>query len=568
MDKELTAQQSSQVAQVGGKHNIFPHTRAGWVITGVTTIGSIIVCTVSQFDGGAVLGSLFVTLTVSGFSDDVIHALLYGRRFPEHLAMNNGKSAGKWFQESASDFAERWLGFERNPHKGGSFKSWAARWLGMPVYDEPPTVEGTIVVEEDGQPKDEPMVAVQKIVEQNGRFPEPIDMAMVVEQGFKPSRDGILLMNTNNGHATEKMSKLHHIGLGGSSGRGKTNTTRLIVSQLLACGAKVYMVNPNFAPIKQNGNRLEDWRPIAERLQEPVARNADDIKRLLNHFMKIFEERREREQLTPKRGADLFLVLGEWPVIVEEYPDAEKIIGRLLRQSRQYGIHIIAEFQDALISTIKGSGGTRANYGTAFFFGGDVTTAKTLLSLTDGVKIDNTDLGDMGAVYLKSFSSQAIPGRVPFFSNKALYMLLGFPKDPVTDELVDEDEFYEDEEDEESLSEREQLYEDVLKVWGKGKRSLYEIQAAIGLGSLETEALLQEMNEWGLIVWRKEAESVQTKVLPVIPEKGRRAEEIDINAAIAVYNAGNTSRYQLAKIFDLNENQGRRLKEIIEARAE
>lgn len=424
----------------------------------------------------------------------------------------------------------------------------------LPGY-EPPMVEGSIEIEEEEEslPKEAsreeleiglPVEPVQRRVSvASGQFPEPQDMAEMIEQGFKPSRESILLMNTNSGYATEKISKLHHIGLGGSSGRGKTNTTRLIVSQLLACGAKVYMVNPNFAPIKQNGNRLEDWRPIAERLQEPVARNADDIKRLLNYFMRIFEERREREQITPKRGADIFLVLGEWPVVVEEYPDAAKIIGRLLRQSRQYGIHIIAEFQDALIETIKGNSGTRANYGTAFFFGGDVTTAKTLLSLPDGVKIDNTGLGDMGAVYLKSFSSQAVPGRVPFFSNKALYMLLGFPKDPVTDELVDEDEFYEDEEDDfeeeedasvatdlfavlgkldkkdlmnlierlpdqrsdegELLTEREQQYDQVLDCWSRNIRSIRPMMAELGLNFNQTRELMEEMDDQSLIPWRK-----------------------------------------------------------------
>src|SRR5439155_17113157 len=129
----------------------------------------------------------------------------------------------------------------------------------LPGY-EPPMVEGSIEVEEEEEalPKEAPheelgdvlpVEPVQRYASvTSGRFPEPQDMAEIIEHGFKPSRESILLMNTNSGYATEKISKLHHIGLGGSSGRGKTNTTRLIVSQLLACGAKVYMVNPNFAP--------------------------------------------------------------------------------------------------------------------------------------------------------------------------------------------------------------------------------------------------------------------------------------------------------------------------------
>lgn len=368
------------------------------------------------------------------------------------------------------------------------------------------------------------------------RFPAPKDMAQIIEKGFKPSRERILLMRKTEGYATEAINKLHHIGLAGSSGRGKTNTTRLIVSQLLACNAKVYMVNPNFAPVKHNGERLEDWRPIEAKLQQPVARNAPEIRALLSYFMKIFGERREREQLTPKRGADIFLVLGEWPVIVEEYPDAEKIIGRLLRQSRQYGIHVIAEFQDALIKTIGGNSGTRANYGTTFFFGGDFTTAKTLLSLSDGIKIDNNGLGDKGAVYLKSFSSQAIPGRIPFFSNKALYMLLGFPEDPVTDEIVSEDEFYEDEDGNE---------EDIDEIFAR----MPDIR--------NDDGDIEGDEEYPFSPSRDNERQLETpqSLVPIIPDKGRRAEDIDDSLAITLWNNGYGSRRKLAKALGTTENQ-------------
>jgi hypothetical protein len=57
------------------------------------------------------------------------------------------------------------------------------------------------------------------------------------------------------------------------------------------------------------------------------------------------------------------------------------------------------------------------------------------------------------------------------------------------------------------------------------------------------------------------------KVAPNLPEKGRMAEDVPLEAAIAVYNSGCTSRYQLAKAFGLSENQGRKLKEIIESQA-
>jgi hypothetical protein len=377
------------------------------------------------------------------------------------------------------------------------------------------------------------------------RFPVPQDMAQIIEKGFKPNRNGILLANTTEGYKTEAIGKLHHVGLGGLSGGGKTNLTRLITSQLLACNAKVYMINPNFAPVKHNGQRLEDWRPIAARLQMPVARTFPEMVALLNYFMKIFEERRNREQLTPKRGSDIFLVLGEWPVIVEEYPDAVKVISRLLRQSRQYGIHVVAEFQDALIKTIGGSSGTRANYGTAFFFGGDVTTAKTLLNLPDGTKIDNTGLGKEGAVYLRSFSSKAIPGRVPFFSNKALYMLLGFPEDPVTDELVDEDEFYEED-------------EDIDAIFAK----MPDIRS-------EDEDI-EDDEEYPFSPSRDISGQPETSkpLVPIVPDKGRKAEDIDMNTAIKVWNNMHPSIRDLEEIFDLTNHQAQKLRKMILARAD
>jgi hypothetical protein len=65
-----------------------------------------------------------------------------------------------------------------------------------------------------------------------------------------------------------------------------------------------------------------------------------------------------------------------------------------------------------------------------------LNTAKVLLDLQNGVKIEDTGLGEKGAAYLRAHSNDVCPGRVPFFSNRALYMLLGTPGDPVSDNPV------------------------------------------------------------------------------------------------------------------------------------
>jgi hypothetical protein len=80
----------------------------------------------------------------------------------------SSNSAGEWFKEAAADFAERWLGWERdpNPITGESFKSKAARWLGMPVYenDDP-----------DGMPKSEPFYEIVEEKEEDQGF--TVDLA-------------------------------------------------------------------------------------------------------------------------------------------------------------------------------------------------------------------------------------------------------------------------------------------------------------------------------------------------------------------------------------------------------
>lgn len=377
-----------------------------------------------------------------------------------------------------------------------------------------------------------PPVVMQQQIELSldPRFPVPIDMAKIIENGFCPTRKTIFLLNTPDGHATEAIRDLGHIGLAGSTGGGKTNINRLITSQLLYCGAKVFMINPNHAPVKRNGDRMEDWRPIMARLQAPVAREASEITALLNYFMKIFKDRQNREQITPKRGSDIFLVIGEWPVVVEECPEAVDKVSRLLRQARQYGIHILAEYQDALVKTIGGSSGTRANYGTVYFAGGDSTTAKVLLKPPEGVKLDLTGLGKNGAVYLRSHSHHAITGRVPFFSNKALYMLLGFPEDPVTDEIVSEDDFYEEDE------------EDIEEIFAK----MPDIR--------NDDGELEEEDEDYPFSPSRQSETPKLLV-PIMPDKGPRAEDIDIDILIAVWNGGGNSIGKLQKIFKMTNHQ-------------
>lgn len=264
------------------------------------------------------------------------------------------------------------------------------------------------------------------------RFPPPVDFLEVLDS-FEPSPSGIYLAKTVEGSIVEQEQDLTHIALTGPSGGGKTNTTRLITSQLLSTGAHVYLASPNFAPVKLNGHRLEDWRPIMRYLKSPPAQSAQAIEKLIQSFLRLFEQRKEAEQHSPRRGRDVFLILGEWPGIAARVKDAAHHIGLLLRESRQYGIHILTEMQDALVKTTQIDSGMIENLRTGGYFGGDKITAKRVLDLKSGQELSEDGLGKQGALWLRSYTHGLNAGRVPFLSNQALYALLGAPPDPVPD---------------------------------------------------------------------------------------------------------------------------------------
>ncbi len=265
-------------------------------------------------------------------------------------------------------------------------------------------------------------------------LPRTLDFATVLRT-WHPSPEEIFLFNTVEGAIYDAMEQTCHIGLAGTTGSGKTNCFRLILAQFLACGVDVYLANPNFAPIKLNGRTIEDWRPIVGAMRHPVAWNIDDIKLLVGNACKRLDERRARQQVSPLRGKDVYLALGEWPAIQSRWKEAAEPISQLLREARQYGLHVISEFQDALVKTLAVGSGVRECFRNAYYFGGDATTARTLLDLQGKGPLDETGLGEFGASLFRTHGKPAVRGRVPFLSNQALYMLLGFPNNPLPDRL-------------------------------------------------------------------------------------------------------------------------------------
>jgi hypothetical protein len=253
-------------------------------------------------------------------------------------------------------------------------------------------------------------------------------------------------METVDGHVTNALNGLHHIGLAGPTGAGKTNVFRLLLGQTEACAddAEVYLANPNYAPIKINEKSVEDWRPIAARLSAPPAWRIEDIMAILDGAVAELETRREQQQRDPRPRKTIYYAFGEWPAIYSmvlyEYgkKTAEQTVakmGRLLREARQYNLRVVSEFQDALVQTIGGNSGLRENYRTVVYLGGDPTTARALLDLKPGQSVKEDGLGQLGAAVIRCQSNPLVRGRVPFMSNQALYMLLGEPEMPLPDKV-------------------------------------------------------------------------------------------------------------------------------------
>lgn len=83
------------------------------------------------------------------------------------------------------------------------------------------------------------------------------------------------------------------------------------------------------------------------------------------------------------------------------------------------------------------SGTVRDCYRNAYYYGGDPVTARALLDLQGKGPLDEVGLGDKGASMFRPIARSAVRGRVPFLSNEALYLLLGYPENPLPDRLPD-----------------------------------------------------------------------------------------------------------------------------------
>lgn len=263
-------------------------------------------------------------------------------------------------------------------------------------------------------------------------IPGPIDFAEILAS-FRPEPDKIFLaLGKGAEHRTVPANRLFNIALSGATRQGKTNIMRLVLAQLLHCGAIIYLTDPKYTDFDLPAN--EDWRPIRDKLAQPPAYLIDDIKNIISWItLEEIPRRLELRRQGKHYGQPLFLAMDELPWIVKKWPEATDHISEILRIGSGLGVMVVGSAQDFLVSTIGGSGAVRDCYRTAYYVGGDDTTGRVLLDMK-GQKgpVDDGTLG-RGVALLRSDGKSAEKVRIPFMSNAALYSLLGKPETPIVE---------------------------------------------------------------------------------------------------------------------------------------
>ena len=253
-----------------------------------------------------------------------------------------------------------------------------------------------------------------------------------VLERFTPTLDRIYLASTMDGlELFCPAEHLCHVALAGSTDGGKSSIMRMLMAQLCKAGAQVLLLNPHYT--RYDIKKQEDWTPFEPYLvYDPMECRKYEV---IEHYLKY-----TAETLLPRRldkyanslptGKPYFIVMDELPSIIKRIPKAVGWLGELLREGRKVGIFLISASQDFLVKTVApdGSGGAvRDCYRTAYYVGGDATTAKTLLDMA-ARDIPEDQLGQ-GRVMVRCARSleakKAIEARVPYGDNAALYRLLG-----------------------------------------------------------------------------------------------------------------------------------------------
>ncbi len=257
-------------------------------------------------------------------------------------------------------------------------------------------------------------------------------LSQVLSGGFTPTLDQIYLGRLMDGTPVYSTAvDLCHVAIAGLTGGGKSSIIRSLAAQLCYAGANVLILNPHHTRYDLQSNPKEDWTPFEPYLvADPMeCRKFENIEFYLKQVAEeLLPQRLEKRAHSRRLGKPYFIVLDEIPAIVAKVPNAPEYLGYILREGRKVGINLIVASQDFLVKTIGVDGGAvRKCFLTAFYTGGDATTASVLLNTSEknGNMPPEDKLGKGTIMARCSSVRTAALAQVPYVDNQALYRLLG-----------------------------------------------------------------------------------------------------------------------------------------------
>lgn len=352
-----------------------------------------------------------------------------------------------------------------------------------------------------------------------------------VLQNWTPSKEGILLAKNRELITVPAGEDLCHTVFTGNTDSGKTNDERMLLIQLLYIGQICFLCDRNYAPLRQDrkSGAVYDYRPIEAQLAYPAIDTAKETLALLKYLVAELDSRRAQRRKAGQAGVisrfeDMYLFMDELPAFCQEQPDIMKYVGRLVRESRQYGIFFVGAAQDLLNATLNNDNGAiRDNLLTNYYGGGDDTTARKIMNLQKGEKLDEVGLGKHGLKYLRAKGAgiEHMKVRTALSDNDATLLLLAdmparkqltssifVPSTPASvpaDE--DSEDFYED--DTEELTPA--LSGDMLAVYNAYKELINEgqrgsaraVEGVTGIDKDKANGLLNRLADLGYITRRR-----------------------------------------------------------------
>ncbi|MBA2681797.1 MAG: hypothetical protein H0U76_25805 [Ktedonobacteraceae bacterium] len=337
-----------------------------------------------------------------------------------------------------------------------------------------------------------------------------LTFSSLLATGWRPSYKQIFLARLENGtDIFVSVLELVHIALAGSTRQGKTSIIRQLLAQLCSVRCCCILLDPHYTPYDVEID--EDWTPYTPYLRfDPLkCKSFETMEKILRHAATtVLESRKQLRAASKPVGVPIFIVIDEYPAVIAERPKIQDYVALLLRQGAKYKIIMCVASQDFQVKTVspQSGGAIRDNYKTCLYVGGDTTTARVLLDTTVEPRVEAT-LGKGPVILRCEGVKQAALAHTAYTDNEALYLLLGPSTYQPTDDPSSSDAY-------------ENFQEDGLQ------------------DAPQAEKLT--------------ADSI---VVPVIPEKGPKAADIDINVLCACWNGGANSVVKLEALFKMSHGE-------------